>query len=82
MSREKDKGDIMPVVIERIISIEHAETDAFIKKQKEELIRLREIERRQKEGKKVNIKPIVKGLQRAGILDKDGNLAHPYCDED
>ena len=82
MSKEKDKGDIMPVVIERIISIERAETDAFMKRQKKELIRLQTIEQRKREGKRVNTQPIIKSLQKAGILDKNGNLAFPYRDED
>ncbi len=82
MSKEKGKGDIMPVIIERIITIERAETDAFIKRQNKRLERLRAMEQRKREGKRVNTKPIVEGLQRAGILDKHGNLAAPYRDEE
>lgn len=82
MSKEKSKGDIMPVIIERIISIERAETDAFIKRQERELARLKAMEQRKKEGKKVDVKPIIAGLQKAGILDKRGNLAAPYRDEE
>ncbi len=36
----------MPVIIERIIAIERAETDAFIKKQDRRLERLRAMERK------------------------------------
>lgn len=82
MSKEKDKGDIMPIVIERIISIERAETDAFMKRQNKRLERLRAMEQRKRDGKRVNTKPIIEGLQKAGILDKHGNLAAPYRDEE
>lgn len=82
MSKEKGKGDIMPVIIERIISIERAETDAFMKRQKRELVRLQAMEQKIREGKRVDTKPIIKGLQKAGILDRKGNLAAPYRDED
>ena len=82
MSKEKGKGDIMPVIIERIITIERAETDAFIKRQNKRLERLRAMERKKREGKRVNTKPIIEGLQKAGILDKHGNLASPYRDEE
>lgn len=82
MSKEKGKGDIMPVIIERIITIERAETDAFIKKQNKRLERLRAMERKKREGKRVNTKPIIEGLQKAGILDQHGNLASPYRDEE
>ena len=82
MSKEKGKGDIMPVIIERIISIERAETNAFMERQKRELARLQAMEQKIREGKRVDTKPIVKGLQKAGILDRKGNLAAPYRDEE
>lgn len=82
MSKEKCKGDIMPIVIERIISIERAETDAFMKRQNKRLERLRAMEQRKRDGKRVDTKPIIEGLQKAGILDKHGNLASPYRDEE
>ena len=82
MSIKKDKCDIMPVIIERIISIERAETDEFIKQQNKRLEQLKAIERRKNEGKKIHKKPIIEELQRAGILDEHGNLAAPYRDED
>ena len=82
MSKEKGKGDIMPIVIERIISIERAETDAFMKRQNKRLERLRAMEQRKRDGKRVDTKPIIEGLQKAGILDKHGNLAAPYRDEE
>lgn len=44
-------GDIMPVIIERIIRFERAETDAFIKQQNKRLVQLRAIERRKKKVK-------------------------------
>ena len=47
MSSENERfGDIMPVIIERIIRFERAETDAFIKQQNKRLAQLRAIERR------------------------------------
>lgn len=82
MSRKKDKGDIMPAVIERIISFERAETNAFIKRQQRELEKLRAIEQKKTEGKAIRTKSIIEGLQNAGILDKNGNLARPYRDEE
>ena len=79
MSSENERfGDIMPVIIERIIRFERAETDAFIKR----LAQLRAIERRKKEGKRIQTKPIIEELQRAGILDENGDLAIPYRDEE
>lgn len=49
MSSENERfGDIMPVIIERIIRFERAETDAFIKQQNKRLAQLRAIERRKK----------------------------------
>ena len=82
MSKRKDTGGIMTAVIERIISVERADTDAFIKRQNERLKKLKAMEQRKKNGKRVNTKPIVEGLQRAGILDKNGDLAHPYRDNE
>ena len=65
MSSENERfGDIMPVIIERIIRFERAETDAFIKQQNKQT------------------KPIIEELQRAGILDENGDLAIPYRDEE
>ncbi len=75
-------GDIMPVIIEKIIRFERAETDAFIKHQNKRLVQLRAIERRKKEGKRIRKKPIIEELQRAGILDENGDLAVPYRDEE
>lgn len=82
MSKRKDTGGIMTAVIERIISVERADTDAFIKRQNERLKKLKAMEQRKKNGKRVNTKPIVEGLQRAGILDKNGDLAYPYRDNE
>lgn len=62
--------------------IERAETDAFIKQQNKRLAQLRAIERRKKEGKRIQTKPIIEELQRAGILDENGDLAIPYRDEE
>lgn len=78
MSIGKDKGDFMPLVIERIISIERAEADAFMKIQQKRLTELKEMERKKNAGEVIDVKPIVKGLQEAGILDEKGNLAAPY----
>lgn len=44
------------------------------------LAQLRAIERRKKEGKRIQTKPIIEELQRAGILDENGDLAIPYRD--
>lgn len=52
------------------------------KRQNERLKKLKAMEQRKKNGKRVNTKPIVEGLQRAGILDKNGDLAHPYRDNE
>lgn len=82
MSKRKDTGGIMTAVIERIISVERADTDAFIKRQNERLKKLKAMEQRKKNGKRVNTKPIIEGLQRAGILDKNGDLAYPYRDNE
>lgn len=82
MSNKKGKGDIMPAIIERIISIERAETDAFMKIQKRELVKLQIMEQKKKDGEKVDTASIVRSLQRAGILDKKGDLATPYRSED
>lgn len=82
MFQEKDNGDNMPAIIERIISIEKAETTAFLKKQEKELARLKAIEYRKNQGKRIHKKPIIEELQKAGILDIDGKLASPYRDEE
>lgn len=50
--------------------------------QKRELLKLQTMERKKMDGKKVDTSPIVKSLQRAGILDRKGNLATPYRSED
>ena len=48
MSKRKDTGGIMTAVIERIISVERADTDAFIKRQNERLKKLKAMEQRKK----------------------------------
>lgn len=82
MSKEKGQGDSMPMIIERIITIERAETDAFLKRQKERLEQLRVMEQKKRSGERVNTRPIIDGLKKAGILDGQGFLASPYRDED
>lgn len=80
MSIQKGNGDNMPAIIDRIIKIENSETTTFIKRQEKELARLKAIEFRKKQGKRVHKKSIIKDLQSSGILDSNGNLASPYCD--
>lgn len=82
MSKRKGKETSMPVIIERIIEIEHRETNAFIKKQHIRIQELKKIQKDKSMGKKIDKTSIIKELQSAGILDKNGKLASPYCDED
>ena len=73
----KDEEDVADV-IERIVMTERSDTDAFIKIQKKRLSQLREIQKRQAEGKNIKYKRIISELQASGILDEDGNLSEPY----
>ena len=82
MEKKKGKGDYMPVVIERIIKIEHSESNAFMEKQIKRLEQLKEIERKKMQGKTVETHQIIKELKIAGILDKKGNLASHYRNEE
>lgn len=66
--------------IEKIISIERSETDNYIKKQNARLMQLRDMQQKKKNGEAINTKPILEGLQKAGILDEFGKLAYPYRD--
>lgn len=75
-------GDNMPVIIEKIICVEHSESITFIKMQQKRLQQLKQIEQRKLEGKKVQKGRIVKELQAAGILDEDGNLSSHYVEAD
>lgn len=75
-------GDNMPVIIEKIICVEHSESIAFIRMQQKRLQQLKRIEQRKLEGKKIQKGRIVKELQAAGILDEDGNLSRHYIEED
>lgn len=68
----------MPVVIEKIISAQRSETDAFMKIQKKRLAQLQAVERRMNEGKRIQKKRILDDLRESGILDEDGNVAEPY----
>lgn len=75
-------GDNMPVIIEKIICVEHRENIAFIKMQQKRLQQLKQIEQRKLEGKKIQKGRIIKELQAAGILDEDGNLSSHYIETD
>ena len=78
MSETRKDEEDMAVVIERIVMTERSDTDAFIKIQKKRLSQLREIQKRQAEGKNIKYKRIISELQASGILDEDGNLSEPY----
>lgn len=80
-AKRKD-GDYMPVIIEKIICVEHSESIAFIRMQQKRLQQLKQIEQRKLEGKKIQKGRIVKELQAAGILDENGNLSRHYIEED
>ena len=83
MSKRKEKnGDDMAAVIERIVTVERSDSDAFIKMQMKRIARLQEIETRRNQGKKIQQGRIVIKLQGAGILDEKGNLASRYSEED
>lgn len=83
MSKGKEKnGDDMAAVMERIITVERSESDAFIKLQMKRISQLQEIEARRNQGKRIQRGRIVIKLQGAGILDAHGNLASRYSEED
>ena len=83
MSKGKEKnGDDMAAVMERIITVERSESDAFIKLQMKRISQLQEIEARRNQGKRIQQGRIVIKLQGAGILDAHGNLSSRYSEED
>lgn len=75
---QRKDGDNMPVIIEKIIQIERSESNAFIRIQQSRLQKLKEIERRKQEGKRIQKGRIIKELQASGILDENGNLSNNY----
>ena len=78
MSNERKVAQEMAVVIERIVSAERSDADAFIKLQNKRLRQLQEIQRRKDEGKTIQRGKIVLELRASGIIDESGNLAKPY----
>lgn len=72
----------MSIIIERIIRIEHSESDTFMRLQQRRLQQLREIEQRKQEGKRIRKTRIIKELQNSGILDKNGDLSKHYFELD
>ena len=68
--------------IEKILSVQNNESNAFIKLQQKKLARLKRIKQNKEQGKSIKgIKSIVFELQASGILDDEGNLARPYSDQ-
>ena len=79
---EREDGDNMPVVIEKIIEIERSESNAFIRIQQKRIQQLRGIEQRKLDGKRIQKGRIIKELQASGILDENGNLSKHYSEQD
>ena len=64
--------------IEKIISENRKESDAFIKIQQKRIEQLRSIQKKPPQDREEDRKKIIKELQASGILDKNGKLAKPY----
>lgn len=78
MDNGKDDWN-MEIVIERILSIQDSDNNAFIKIQQKRLRQLQDIQKRKDEGKTIRSrKAIIAELKSSGILDEGGNLAEPY----
>lgn len=78
----KEQGDNMAATIEKILISQLAERNNFLKKQDKRLSQLKAIAKRKMEGKQIQKGRIISKLQRAGILDQNGNLSDPYKLED
>ena len=82
MSKGKEvKGENMALLIERIITTERSESDSFIDIQMKRLKELKRMEQKKMQGVKIQKNKIIINLKGAGILDSNGNLASPYCEE-
>lgn len=77
---KKKAGDIMPIIIERIIDFEKSDAKAFMVNQDDELKRLLEMKRRKDSGEDIDNSGIIRLLQEAGILGSDGKLSAFYTD--
>ena len=78
----KKIDDIMTVAVEEIASTNMQGRNDFIKKQNVRIRQLRAIEDRKNQGRHIHKGPIMKKLQRAGILDQNGEIAAPYRKEE
>lgn len=79
---EKGAGNNMATVIEDIIKAQSHQRNEFLKKQEERIIQLRNFEKQKRLGRYVQQKQIIRKLQKAGILDKNGELSTPYRHDD
>lgn len=68
----------MATYFEQIVMLEQSETKEFIKKQEKRLKNLKDIQKRQEEGKKIQKQRVINQLKSSGILDDSGELAKPY----
>lgn len=68
----------MAAVVEKIISRDTSDRNAFLKKQNKRIKELKAVESRKKIGRCVRQKQIIEKLKRAGILDQNGDIATPY----
>ena len=82
MCKELKGADEMTVTIKKIIRVENSAADDFMRDQRRKRANLLKKEKWKKEGCNVKVDSIISKLQRAGILDENGNLAAPYNGED
>ena len=76
------EGDNMSTRIENIIHAQNRSVRHFSSLQRKRLNELKQMQRNKEKGIPVNTDEIVKKLQRAGILDKNGDITSPYKIED
>lgn len=82
MCKKESRNVKMAATIEKIISVETSDMDNFLKQQLKRKKQLFETEKRKNNGCHVRTNRIIAKLQRAGILDENGELAAPYNGED
>lgn len=82
LNNNKENGDNMAIIIEKIIISQTTQVNSFLKKQDRRIAQLREIQQRKMEGKRIQQNRIISKLQRAGILDENGELSAPYRNDD
>lgn len=75
---KKREGYNMATIIEEIIKSDNKQHEKFIILQKNRINQLRKLKEDKKNGKKIEVSTIIDKLQKAGILDKNGDLATPY----